>query len=236
MILILFLTVNCLFAQKDSINTIVKFHPLAAINYDRPSLTGTVEFLHNDKLGIELGYGRRYGNGSWLYDLFEEKLDTMTVASFGYTVLFEATLYEPYKKTLTLDTITNTYVTIREFRDYIGLAYRYIDDLYNTSRRYYPRGAIRDSTSIEFLNDYYAVKRNVHVLVFKWGTIDKHKYLSRELYCEVGIRYTDRFHINREFDPDNDIFDSGNGIFFDFPYNGFLPTLNFGLKINYQLF
>ncbi|MES2767397.1 MAG: hypothetical protein V4642_16095 [Bacteroidota bacterium] len=221
-------------AQSDNVETIVKFHPLASINYDRPSITGTIEFLFNKQIGIELGYGRRYGNGSWLHELFEEKLDTMTVSFSGYTILLEAALYEPYKKTQTLDTITNTYITVREFRDYMGIAYRYIDDLYNTSRSYYDHN---DTGEVLFpKNDFYAVKRNVHVLVFKAGSIDKYKYFSTELYYEIGIRYTNRFHINREFDSDKDAFDSGTGLFFDFPYKGFLPTLNFGLKINYQLF
>lgn len=226
-IIILFLVACCGFAQENSFNTIVKFHPLASINPDRPSITGSIEFLFNKKVGIEVGYGRRHSNRFW-FNL--DKIDTMTVNFSGNTILFDLTLYEPFKEKF--DTKYNSFFPDREADNYIGIAYRYIDDLYNTSKYYFDH---RDTGVTPSTNDCYAVQRKVHVLVFKAGYINKFQSFSTEFYYEAGIRYKNRIHIKSEFDPENDSFPGGLYPW-ERAYTGILPTLNFGFKVNYQLF
>jgi hypothetical protein len=227
LIAMLFLITSCLFAQKESFNTIIKVHPLAAINPDRPSITGSIELLLNEKVGIEVGYGRRHSNSFW-FKL--DKIDTMTVDFSGNTVLFEVTLYDPFKEKF--DTKYNWFFPNREAGNYVGVAYRYIDDLYNTSKYYFDH---KDTGVTPATNDCYAVQRKVRVLVLKAGYVNKFQSFTTEFYYEAGIRYKNRVHIKSEFDPENDTFPSGLYPW-ERAYKGILPTLNIGFKVNYQIF
>ena len=215
-------------AQINSINLIYKFHPLAAINPDRPSLTGTAEILFNKKVGIEAGYGRRHSNSVLFQDI---ELDTLHVPFSGHTILFEITLYNPsFIEKFDRD----NHSTLLPSEHYVGIAYRYIEDLKNEVEYYADRDDMSPGSK-SFLKDCFAVQRHVHVLVLKAGSLKKfdagYSKYSIELYGEVGIRYKNLKYLYAEIEPFEDV--TPDGLFFwQRPYKGFLPTLNFGVKFN----
>ncbi|MES2767398.1 MAG: hypothetical protein V4642_16100 [Bacteroidota bacterium] len=218
-------------SQESSINVIYKFHPLAAINPDRPSLTATAEILFNKKLGIEAGYGRRHANSVLFQD---SELDTLHVPFSGHTILFEITLYNP---SFIEKFDRGWHSTLAPSEHYVGIAYRYIEDLRNEVE-YYIDNDDKSPGSRPFLKDCFAVQRHVHVLVLKAGSLKKFdtddtKY-SIEFYGEVGIRYKNLKYLYAEIEPFEDV--TPDGIFFwQQPYRGIFPTLNFGFKVNMHI-
>lgn len=201
-----------------------KFHPLAAINLDRPSIIGSVELLFKNKVGVEYGYGRRFNDILFGQDW---KLDSITVPFSGQTQFIELTFYSPTKNRNGSTGFFNS------MSKYIGFSYRHFTDLANGQKYYYPHN---DTASVNQSSklDCYAVQRNVHVFVVKGGVIFKSGGFSTEFYGELGFRYKQQTLINNEFDPDKDSFASGFWPW-EKPYDGYLPTLNIGLKVNYQI-
>ncbi len=202
----------------------LKLHPLAAINLDRPSIIGSIELLFKNKIGVEYGYGRRYSDLLFGQDW---KLDSITVPFNGQTQFIELTFYSPIKSKNQPSTLLNSINT------YIGVSYRHFTDLANGQKYYFPHNDTPSVTQSSKL-DCYAVQRNVHIFVVKGGVIFKSKGFSTEFYGELGLRYKKQTLIKNEFNPDKDSFT--NGLWpWENPYDGYLPTVNIGFKVNYQI-
>jgi hypothetical protein len=221
-IILLFSIITLTAKSQDTskYNVFLKIHPLAVINPDRPSIKGSVEFLYKHKIGIELGYGRRYSDRTIWY----QKLpDTLTRHFQGETEFIEITLYNPLRDRPLL--LTHKGQLDLSF----GIIYRHFTDLRNFQIYYsHPN----DSTSTL---DCYAIKREVNIFALKAGVAHRTKKISYEFYVELGVRHRKQSFINREWGKGDYVQNFGS-YFINHDYNGFLPSALYAFKINYLLF
>lgn len=205
-----------LFGQDSAtFQVVAKFHPLAVINPDRPSIVGSIEVLIRNRVGIEFGYGKRYTDNFWLSDT---KVDRLTVSPNGETKFLEINYYKPL-------------YAANEFKTalYFGIGYTQFYDYRNKMKYYSHQG---DSM---FHKDSFGVFRKVDIFVFKVGQLISYKSLVLNFYGELGVRYKRQRFIGSEIDPDNDSFIQGIWIL-EKPGNGYFPTINFGFKVGYRIF
>lgn len=220
-IFFIFFSFQTLYVQDSSrFSFLLKLHPLPAIDPNRFQIMGSEEFLFSNKIGIELGYGKRYSEDAFY---IERKVDMATTTFSGETMFIEATLYNPFGKIL--------YFNKRKFysKTYVGLVYRYFYDITNKMKYYSP---LTDSM---FHKDCFAVKRSVQIFLFKVGYLIRYKRIGFDFYAGLGLRHKKQTFLNNELDANNDSFSDGIW-FFEKPFDGYLPSINVGIKISYKIF
>jgi hypothetical protein len=211
-------TLHQLNKEQREFSILLKFHPLAALNIDRPSIQGSVEFKYR-KLSLELGYGQRYLDHDWR----RVKTDTVTTNFKGrnYRIDIKYYIWSGKKVNRSGKILLN---------GYIGLAYWNINDIFNFQADYSSNASASDGFS---LRDCYAVKRNIEVYSVQVGSIFSKKRIGAEACIGIGIRHKVKTLIDSELNNNTSVANPGDG---DLPYNGYLPHLNLCLKIQYRLF
>ena len=198
---------------------ILKAHPLALVSLDMPAIKASCEFLINEKIGIEFGYGKRYLDKS---PFFDYKLDTLTVKSNGNVKMLDFNFYDIlFNGSRKIDDIT--------IHNYLGFSYRQISDLRNKIIEYWPEN------SNDLKTDCYAIKKDVYVYTLKAGVIGCYQRISLEFLGELGLRYKNQRMLNNEFSQSTSSFPDGLWPW-DRDYKGFLPNINVSLRINYRIF
>ena len=219
LILCFFINSQLIFSQESKdLDVNLKFHLLPAITVGIPRMQGSVEFLYKKKVGLEVGYGKRYRDKSFF---FAKDVDTLTANTVGEIFLLDLNIYNVFnfinvhKKNMGLD-------------HYVGLSFKNLYDYKNKMSSYYPPG---DDLKTQ---DCYAFKRVVQVYSIKVGVIVSYKRLSIEGFGEFGIRDIRRNPVGNEIDFTDFPTDSGLW-FWGRPYNGILPNINFGLKLCFRI-
>ncbi len=211
--------------KSDLLGLRLKFHPLMMLNPDKPYIQGSTEILIKNKIGLEVGFGKRFID-DWLLDgiLTDKEPDSAVVDFKGTSFMIDLKYYEIFSKRLA------------NFSDYVGISYRWVDDLRNKRIEYYPynRG---DTINIggDLLEENCAIQRELNIFAIKYGGIYEVNRFEFEGFVELGFKHKYQYYI------DNELYVAGYDVFSDFhnptpePMDRFRPYLGIGFRISYRI-
>jgi hypothetical protein len=207
----LFFCITRIIAQDNkSVEFILKVHPLALINPDRPSVQGSVETKFFNRVGVEYTYGFRY----FEYMATIWNYDTLSVSPKGNNMRYEIKAYRLFFNDLNMS-------------DFITLGYWHIDDSRNKKTRYYDKNEIK--------TDYFGLMKNTNVYAIGYGVIKDLDRFTLEGSINIGVRRTKTNWKNNEFDIDKHI-PYGDLYSWEYPGDRWFPHINLSLKMGINLF
>ncbi|MEM8528596.1 MAG: hypothetical protein AAGG68_28415 [Bacteroidota bacterium] len=218
----LFIVLTTFVSQKtqaqvvDSLGIRIKVFPYMAFNPSRPYLKASLEFLFfKEKLGLELGYGRRYA------DIAVEK-EFRPIDFKGNSFLLSLNLY---------NLSPNEH---KEWRNYISIGYRYLDDLSSVSKVY---RNVNDRT-LDLETDYFRIIRKLNIWSVQIGTLHMPLRLGLQMGIELGIQHKKQSFVENELEQ-NENYDR-MGCPFCFSHlpreiNGLRPSRRIAMTVIYKL-
>ena len=188
---------------------ILKVHPLALINPDRPSIQGSVETKFFNRVGFEYSYGFRY----FEYMATIWNYDTLVISPKGHNNRYEIKSHR-------------LFFTDNDLSDFITFGYWYIYDARNKRTRYYENNEIK--------TDYFGLIKNTNVYAIGYGIMKDFERFTLEGAINIGVRRTKILWMRNEFDinshtPFGDLYN------WEYPGDRWLPHLNLNLKIGIKL-
>ncbi|MBW8331975.1 MAG: hypothetical protein K0M40_08140 [Prolixibacteraceae bacterium] len=211
--------------KSDLIGLRLKLHPFMLLNPDKPYIQGSTEIIVKNKIGLEIGFGKRYID-DWLLDgiLTDKEPDSAVVDFKGTSFMGEIKYYGLISKIST------------NYSDYIGITYRWVDDLRNKRLEYYPydRGNTINLGN-DLIEENCAIQRGLNILAIKYGGILEYNKFGFEGFIELGIKHKHQYYIA------NELYEAGYDAFSDFhnptpkPMNRYRPHLGIGFRISYKI-
>lgn len=232
-ILLLLVLVNMQVAvgqENKKLDLKLKFSPFTALNYHSPHLTGGLEYIKNNSVGVEIGFGTRYIDKSPLAYIIEidnqdKYYDSLVVQSKGNRFYIELKQYKELK-------------SIHKIKDYKafqywGIGFYKIDDVRNRRITYSVPDKL-NSTSSNFEDISVGISKSQIVVDFLYGYSVQYKNFSFDLQAMLGVMHREQKYINDPY------FEKGYDTFhhwiWEKPMNTLLPSLNVNAKIAYKLF
>ncbi|MBC7389359.1 MAG: hypothetical protein H7329_09125 [Opitutaceae bacterium] len=191
-----------------------KVHILPLINPERFYLQGSVEFLLNNRIGIELGYGRR------ISELNLEKI----VIPFGESIMLDVNYY------------TRAYKNSQRFRFRMlyGVSIRKITDSHNGEVDW---TAPLDSSHSHKVRETVGVNKTLIIFGIKAGVeFYFFKIFGLDLFIEPGLKYKNQ-NIQSAYYDKKGVYPTNTSPFLLdlLPYNGYLPNFNLGARFFWLL-
>jgi len=211
-----------LFSQTKPNQIYFRFQPLPALNIGIPRIQGGIEYIYNNKIGVEIGYGKRYlDNNYWIH----EQIDTIMINPHGTIKIIDLNFYNIAFKKLIFKKEN------RKLDTFLGVSFRQIHDEKNKQRVYYNND---DTDEFQGTHDCYIIQKNINVYALKLGIDYSLKRFVITGNTEFGIRYRNQKLINSEFNIHEDSFP--DGIFFwEKEHHGYTPHLNLMIKLGYKI-
>ena len=211
--------------KSDLIGLRLKLHPFMMLNPDKPYIQGSSEILIKNKIGLEVGFGKRYRD-DWLLDgiLTDKEPDSVVVAFKGTSFMIDLKYYKLFLK------------GPANYSDYVGISYRWVDDLRNRRLEYYPynRGDPVNMGS-DLIEENCAIQRELNIFAIKYGGIYEYNRFGFEGFLELGFKHKYQYYI------ENELHEAGYDVFSDFhnptpePMNRFRPYLGIGFRISCRI-
>lgn len=205
----IFFTTRIIAQENKPFEVILKVHPLALINPDRPSVQGSVETKFFNRVGFEYTYGFRY----FEYMATIWNYDTLSISPKGHTMRYEIKAYR-------------LFFYEDDLSDFITLGYWYIDDARNKKTRYYDNNVVK--------TDYFGLIKNTNVYAVGYGVIKDFERFTLEGSINIGIRRTKTLWKNNEFDIDKHI-PYGDLYSWEYPGERWFPHINISFKMGINL-
>lgn len=211
----------------DPNNLRVKFNPGMVFNVDKPYLQANAEWVFRERIGLDVGYGKRFLD-NWILDSqFNER------GPDSAAVRFNGTLYSADLRYY-MHLLPNT----SKYRDYLFLAlsYRHIDDLRNVSLRYLaPDADTTGNVGTEIFIDHCAVQRKLDLITLKFGGIFEIDRFGIEGFIELGSNRKRQVYVA------NELHEAGYQLEGDLyrtqpvPENTIKPYLGISFRLSYRI-
>lgn len=199
-----------LFSQKKEV-FFIKSDLLTLVNFERPTVYLSSEFIVKNKIGLEAGYGVRYLNKSFQGPYFP---DSSLTKFRGYTAKFEMKIYNVFK----------------EKNSFIGLSYTYIDDRVNAEKHYYKGNGDLYNELDSYVSNKVLNKFHLLLGIKFW----ENEHFTGEMGFELGVKHRFISYEFNEFDPFTSITSEGTG-WWEKPQNKFVPSIALSIKLSYKL-
>lgn len=208
-IIFIFCIIRIIAQDNKPFELILKVHPLALINPDRPSVQGSVETKFINRVGFEFTYGFRY----FEYMATISNYDTLSISPNGHNMRYEIKAYR-------------LFFHENELNDFITIGYWNIYDARNKKTRYYDNNDVK--------TDYFGLIKNTNVYAIGYGVIKDFDRLTLEGAINIGVRQTKILWKNNEFDTDRHI-PYGDLYSWEYPGDRRFLHINLSLKIGIDL-
>lgn len=216
-------------AQSDikKSELLIKFLPLNFLNPNMPHLTFGLEFKIQNKVSLEMDYGRRiFHQGIYpylTYHLFgrnenDRYYDSIITPSFGERIHLEFKYY---------------FLTSENTDTYAGLAFNKIMDTRNRKITYW----VPDSTNSNVFygtNINSAIKKELLIIDLIAGRVFKFNRIHLDTYFMIGLKHKSQEYVKNDFDKLG--YDSFHQYVWDQPMNAFKLSANIGFRISYKIF
>ncbi len=214
----LFLTNSYCFSQIIEVKGSIL--PLDFIHPNHPYLTGGLEVILKEKLGLEINYGQRvlpYGV------FFEKPYEQITAPATGKKIQLEAKLY---------NIIGEKIYSLKNHQTYIGICYMKINDTRNLAIIYWV--PYEDEPNIYHSStEHTAIKKSIAAMNVVGGYVYSINRIKFDGSIMFGVKKKIQNYIENEYYELG--YDSYRHWVWDQPMDSYRPSFNFRFKVSYRI-